>query len=61
MYCSCSGYIGENIAYWPTIDWTVGGFFDMWADEKKYYYYPSNTCSSMCGHYTQVISDTQVW
>ena len=27
---------------------------DDWHDEIKYYYYDSDTCTNVCGHYTQV-------
>ena len=27
---------------------------DKWHDEEQYYYYNYDTCSNVCGHYTQV-------
>jgi len=46
--------LGQNIA-------AVGGFKPSiteaacgWRDEDKYYTYHNNTCSYVCGHYTQV-------
>ena len=49
-------YIGENL-------YASGGFVptgaqvsDAWASEKSMYTYASNSCSGVCGHYTQ-----QVW
>ncbi|MBP9088879.1 MAG: hypothetical protein KBG15_22335, partial [Kofleriaceae bacterium] len=49
-------YIGENL-------YASGGFVptgaavsDAWAAEKTMYNYANNSCSGVCGHYTQ-----QVW
>lgn len=49
-------YIGENL-------YASGGFVptgaqvsDAWASEKSMYTYANNSCSGVCGHYTQ-----QVW
>jgi uncharacterized protein YkwD len=48
------GYIGENIA--------GGGLLlngqtvtDLWAAEEANYDYDNNSCSAVCGHYTQVV------
>jgi hypothetical protein len=55
-----SGMYGENIAggYGMSAQEVV----DMWASEKAYYDYETNSCSGVCGHYTQVVwrSSTQV-
>jgi uncharacterized protein YkwD len=46
---------GENLyeatGFSPTPDHVVKA----WAAEARNYEYQSNTCSSMCGHYTQLI------
>ncbi|KAL9238526.1 hypothetical protein vseg_012932 [Gypsophila vaccaria] len=49
------GY-GENIAM-SEGDLTPAQAIDLWAGEKPYYDYGSNSCTQgqMCGHYTQVI------
>lgn len=50
-----SGYVGENIfgcgGYVPTAGQVV---FD-WAGESADYNFQRNTCSAVCGHYTQVV------
>ncbi|XP_022325337.2 GLIPR1-like protein 1 [Crassostrea virginica] len=45
-------YVGENIyrGYGSARD-----AVELWDSEKKYYHFSSNTCSSVCGHYTQVV------
>jgi len=53
-----SGYIGENLAAssnQPTTDSVV---IIQWGDEAKFYDYDSNSCSDVCGHYTQVVWNT---
>ncbi|XP_052061749.1 GLIPR1-like protein 1 [Mytilus californianus] len=48
-------YVGENI-YVTTSSY---GYLDSgvasWVNEKKDYDYASNSCSGVCGHYTQVV------
>ncbi|OQX24148.1 MAG: hypothetical protein BWK80_22360 [Desulfobacteraceae bacterium IS3] len=55
-----SGMYGENLAggYGMSAQEVV----DMWAGEKAYYNYESNSCNGVCGHYTQVVwrSTTQI-
>jgi len=49
-----SGYVGENIAASsgnPTTDSVVDS---QWGAEAKSYNYSNNSCSGVCGHYTQV-------
>jgi pathogenesis-related protein 1 len=48
-------YIGENL-------YSSGGFqptgqdvTDAWASEKAMYNYDNNSCSGVCGHYTQIV------
>jgi uncharacterized protein YkwD len=49
-------YVGENVyqgGYADAISWAV----NLWASEKPYYNYASNSCAAgrMCGHYTQIV------
>ena len=45
--------VGENLfAGTGATDYT--GAVQLWFDERRYYNYGSNTCSNVCGHYTQV-------
>lgn len=48
--------VGENL-YWGTWTPTSADVVDMWASEKAYYDYATNSCASgqICGHYTQVV------
>ena len=39
---------------YPELD--VSNYVDGWVSEKKDYHYSSNSCSGMCGHYTQVMN-----
>lgn len=47
-------YVGENIFYsgGPV---TAQAAVNLWAAEKSNYTYPSNTCTGVCGHYTQLV------
>ncbi|XP_030006629.1 glioma pathogenesis-related protein 1 [Sphaeramia orbicularis] len=48
--------IGENIwAGYPPSHFDVSGAIKLWVDEKQHYHYSSNTCTKVCGHYTQVV------
>lgn len=56
--------LGENIAALGG-DESAGGWttaFALWADEASNYNYAKNSCSGVCGHYTQLVwrSTTQV-
>jgi pathogenesis-related protein 1 len=48
-------YVGENIyaSSSPTPD--PIGAVSSWASEESDYDYASNTCSGVCGHYTQIV------
>lgn len=48
-------YVGENL--YATSSSTVDPTYavENWDSEKKDYTYSSNTCSDVCGHYTQVV------
>jgi hypothetical protein len=47
-------YVGENIyASSGTAD--AQGAVTSWTNEKSNYDYASNTCTGVCGHYTQVV------
>jgi pathogenesis-related protein 1 len=46
---------GENLAWASGKELEPEDVVQMWYDEIKYYNYASNSCSGVCGHYTQVI------
>lgn len=47
-------YVGENIwAIYPP-SFSVKRAMESWINEKENYNHQSNTCSGVCGHYTQV-------
>lgn len=51
-----SGYVGENLyaSYgggMPSAETAVNN----WFDEHKFYNYENDSCSDVCGHYTQVV------
>ncbi|KAM4523075.1 GLIPR1-like protein 1 [Fundulus diaphanus] len=48
--------VGENIwtGYPPSI-FNIKGAIQSWVDEKKVYNYQDNSCTGVCGHYTQVV------
>jgi pathogenesis-related protein 1 len=48
------GYVGENV-YGSGGNATPGDAVGLWASEKANYDYDSNTCSGICGHYTQIV------
>jgi pathogenesis-related protein 1 len=64
MYHSGNGY-GENIYQATAIMWSDGrrdfspktakDVVDAWGSEIKYYDYATNSCSGVCGHYTQLV------
>ncbi|XP_070574622.1 GLIPR1-like protein 1 [Ptychodera flava] len=51
--------VGQNLwlggPYSPTDSIDVEGVVDSWHSEVIYYDYDTNTCSKVCGHYTQVV------
>lgn len=49
--------LGENM-YASTGDVTADRVVSSWAREKQDYDYKTNSCSGICGHYTQMIWDT---
>jgi hypothetical protein len=51
------GYVGENI-YGSGGSATPAGAVGLWAAEEANYDYDSNTCSGVCGHYTQIVWST---
>lgn len=51
---SYPGYVGENI-YGTSGTPTGAAVTEAWASEEQYYDYDSNSCSDVCGHYTQVV------
>jgi pathogenesis-related protein 1 len=58
------GYVGENLAVfprgWPTSDLVEATLTNWVENEMPNYNYATNTCSGVCGHYTQVVwRDTQ--
>lgn len=64
MYHSGNGY-GENIYKASALMWSDGRrdlqrktpqqVTDSWGSEIKFYSYADNSCSGVCGHYTQVV------
>ncbi len=48
------GYVGENI-YGASFVPTGEGVTSSWASEEADYDYATNSCSGVCGHYTQVV------
>lgn len=47
--------VGENIwTAYPPSSFSVMRAMESWINETKYYNYQINTCSKVCGHYTQV-------
>ena len=49
--------VGENL-YASSNKPSGAGVVDSWASEVQYYDYASNSCSGVCGHYTQVVWNT---
>ena len=47
-------YVGENI-YASSGNATAQGAVNLWAAEAANYNYATNTCSGVCGHYTQLV------
>ncbi|XP_069760421.1 glioma pathogenesis-related protein 1-like [Narcine bancroftii] len=47
--------IGENIFVKTGSTLNVPAAIKMWYDEVKHYGYDSQTCSAVCGHYTQLV------
>ncbi len=48
------GYVGENV-YGSSGTATPDGAVSAWAAEAADYDYDTNTCSAVCGHYTQLV------
>jgi pathogenesis-related protein 1 len=48
------GYVGENI-YGSSGAATGPAAVSSWASEVEYYDYDTNTCTYVCGHYTQLV------
>ncbi|MDH4129164.1 MAG: pathogenesis-related family 1 protein [Spirochaetota bacterium] len=46
---------GENLAWSYNRELEPYDVVKMWYDEIKYYNYATNSCSGVCGHYTQVV------
>ncbi len=46
--------VGENI-FGTSGTATAQGTVDSWASEKSNYNYANNSCSGICGHYTQIV------
>ena len=45
---------GENL-FWTSGTATPGAVVAAWVSEVKDYNYAANSCSAVCGHYTQVV------
>ncbi len=51
---------GENLYEISDAAATPADVIQAWAEEVSHYDYPSNSCRSVCGHYTQVVwNDTR--
>lgn len=48
------GYVGENI-YGASASPRPARAVESWMEERADYDYDTNTCSGICGHYTQVV------
>ena len=46
--------VGENLAITSESNDTYEDLFSTWVDQVNYYNFTMNSCSSICGHYTQV-------
>lgn len=49
------GPYGENLAWIYNQTTTGPGVVLSWGDEQRHYDYDDNTCSFICGHYTQIV------
>lgn len=47
-------YVGENV-FGGSGNVTAQQAVDLWASEKASYNYANNSCSGVCGHYTQLV------
>ena len=52
-------YVGENI-YASSGTATAQGAVSSWASEQANYNYANNTCTGVCGHYTQIVWRTSI-
>ncbi len=48
-------YVGENIFASSGSPYAPAAVVGAWASEAQYYNYAANTCSGVCGHYTQIV------
>lgn len=53
------GYVGENLAWGSSLD--AQRTVDMWSGEQPKYNLTANTCSGVCGHWTQVTWRSSVY
>lgn len=51
---------GENLFWGSGTSYTAEQVVQAWYSEKQYYTYSTNTCTGVCGHYTQVVWKTSV-
>ena len=52
----CGGKrMGQNLAYTAGSAKDLDQMVNLWVAEEADYNYASNTCSKVCGHYTQVV------
>ncbi len=49
------GHVGENLATGHTGNDDAAGVVERWASEVSDYDYEANSCSGVCGHYTQIV------
>jgi pathogenesis-related protein 1 len=53
-----SSEYGENIWMGTSGAFTTADVVDSWGSEKEDYTYSDNSCSDVCGHYTQIVWST---
>ncbi len=49
------GWIGENLYWYSAPNGNPVAAVTSWEDERQYYNYSNNSCSGVCGHYTQIV------
>ena len=51
---SLFSYVGENLGITTNPADNYEGLFTLWINERNSYDFTTDSCSSICGHYTQV-------
>lgn len=50
-------WIGVNLSFNSTVNANPAAAVNLWASEHENYTYATNSCSGVCGHYTQLVWD----